>query len=174
MASYIALLRGINVGGNNMVAMSALKEMCASIGFASAQTLLHSGNLIFEGKARKAEGLEQLLEKETEKYFGVQADYFVRTAEEWRETLAHNPFAREAKSDPGRLLVMVLKAAPDVEQVKALRGAIKGREIFETWKRQGYFYYPDGSGNSKLTPRLIESKLGTRATGRNWNTALKI
>ena len=174
MTICIALFRAINVGGRNMVAMAALKEMFAAAGFPQARSLLQSGNIVFGGGAREAGALESLIETETEKRLGLRADCFVRTADEWGEILAHNPFARQAKADPGRLIIMALKSAPGAAQLKALRAAIVGRESVELWKRHAYVYFPDGSGNSKLTPRLIEGKLETRATGRNWNTALKL
>jgi len=174
MTAHIALLRAVNVGGKNLVSMAALKAMMEDLGFAGARSLLQSGNLIFDAGRRKPDGLEALLEKETEKRFGARPDYFVRGAAEWSEAVAHSPFPREAKDDPARLHVLALKAAPSAAQVKALRTAIKGPETVETWKRHAYIYYPDGAGNSKLTPRIIETKLETRATARNWNTALKL
>ena len=172
--THIALLRAVNVGGKNLVSMAALKAMIEDLGFAGARSLLQSGNLIFDAGRRKADALELLLEKETDKRFGARPDYFVRDGAEWSEVLTHNPFSREAKTDPSRLHVLTLKVAPSAAQVNALRAAIKGPETVKTWTRHAYIYYPDGAGNSKLTPRIIETKLETRATDRNWNTALKL
>jgi len=174
MSVHIALFRAINVGGRNMVAMAALKDMFAAAGFPQAGSLLQSGNIVFAGGTAKTSALEELIEREIEKRFALRADCFVRSAAEWNEALAHNPFAREAKTDPGRLHIMALKSKPKPAQLKALRAAIKGRETVELWMRHAYIYYPDGSGNSRLTPRLIEGLLETRATGRNWNTAMKL
>jgi len=174
MTTYIALLRGINVGGKNIIAMAALRAMFEALEFANARTLLQSGNVLFDAPARKTAELETFLETETKKRLKAEPEYFVRTAQEWNEVLAHNPFPREAKADPARLHVMALKTEPSAAELKALQAAIKGRETVGLWKRQAYVYFPDGAGNSKLTPRLLESKLGTRATGRNWNTAQKL
>jgi uncharacterized protein (DUF1697 family) len=154
--------------------MAALKEMFETLGFEGARSLLQSGNVLFDAAARKTNELESFLEAETKKRLKAEPDYFVRTAKEWRDALAENPFVREAKSDPGRLHILALKTQPSREQAKALKDAIKGRETVEMGKRHAYVYFPDGAGNSKLTPRLIEGKLGTRATGRNWNTAQKL
>jgi uncharacterized protein (DUF1697 family) len=88
--------------------------------------------------------------------------------------LAANPFRAEAKRDPARLLVFALKDAPARPQAQALSDAITGREIARVVGRQAYIVYPDGVGRSRLTIALIERKLGTRATGRNWNTATKL
>jgi uncharacterized protein (DUF1697 family) len=98
----------------------------------------------------------------------------VRTAEEWKRIVANNPFAREAKEDPGHLLVMCLRDAPPPDAVEDLRSAIKGRERVEVRGRDAYFVYPDGVGRSKLTNALIEKKLATRGTARNWNTVTKL
>jgi uncharacterized protein (DUF1697 family) len=115
-----------------------------------------------------------MLEAASTKHLGVTTDYFVRTAKEWRAIIDENPFSREAKSDPGHLLMMCLRDAPSPTQVKALQAAIKGRETVKAKGRQAYVYYPDGVGRSKLTIKVIERALGTRGTARNWNTVLKL
>ena len=85
-----------------------------------------------------------------------------------------NPFPAEAKSDPGHLVVMCLKSAPGREAVSALQQAISGREVIRAKGREAYIVYPDGIGRSRLTTALIEKKLGTRGTARNWNTVMKL
>ena len=174
MATHIALLRGINVGGRNMVAMTALRDLLAALGFAGAQTLLQSGNAVFRGDKRTGAKLERLLEVETEKRLGVAADYFVRTADEWDAVIAGNPFPDAAADDPGHLLVMCLKDVPAADAVAQLRAAIRGPEVIHADGRHLYAVYPAGIGTSKLTHTVIERTLGTRGTGRNWNTVLKL
>jgi uncharacterized protein (DUF1697 family) len=98
-------------------------------------------------------------------------DVFVRTAAETAAIVAGNPFPAEARSDPGRLVVLLLKETKDAA---VLNGAVAGREIARGKGRQVYVYYPDGQGRSKLTNAVIEKKLGTRATARNWNTITKL
>ena len=116
----------------------------------------------------------RLLEAASTKHLGVTTDYFVRSAKEWKAIIEANPFPKEAKSDPGHLLMMCLRDAPTAAQVKALQAAIKGREIVKAKGKQAYFVYPDGVGRSKLTIQVIEKALGTRGTARNWNTVLKL
>ena len=171
---HIALLRGINVGGRSRVAMSDLRSLFTRLGFREAQSLLQSGNIVFECDGRSVAELESLFEAETEKRLKVRANYLVRTAEEWRQIVARNPFPREAKDDPSHLLVMFLKQAPTRKSVEALQAAIRGPERVRAWDKQAYITYPEGIGRSKLTITLIESKLGCRGTGRNWNTVLKL
>ena len=174
MTTHIALLRGINVGGNKKVAMADLRDLLTQLGFADPRSLLQSGNLVFRSDGRTGADLERLLDAETEKRLGLKTEFFVRTAEEWQAVVACNPFPEEAERDPGHLLVMSLKEAPDVKAVEALQAAITGRETVRAVGRQAYIVYPDGIGDSRLTHALIEKKLGTRGTGRNWNTVLKL
>jgi len=164
MTLRIALLRGINVGGNKMIAMSDLRDMATRLGLREARTLLQSGNLVFRSGKPPAQ-LEKLLERE----IAMNVDVFVRTAEEWQAAVARNPFAEEAKRDPGHLLLMALKDAADAGTL-----VIPGREVARGSGREIYLYYPDGQGKSKLTNAVIEKKLGTRGTARNWNTVMKL
>ena len=174
MARYIALLRGINVGGNKMIAMADLRAFMAHMGLEDPQSILQSGNLVFRSKSRPTGKLEQLLEVGIKKRLSIETHFFVRTAQEWQSVIAHNPFPEEAKRDPGHLVVMLFKSAPAPGDVKALQGAIPGSEVIRVDERQGYITYPDGQGRSRLTNALIESRLGTRGTARNWNTVLKL
>ena len=172
--TYIGLLRAINLGPHNRVAMGELRDMCATIGLDEAKTLLASGNVVFQSRIASSDKLEQALEAASTRHLGVTTDYFVRSAEEWKAIIKANPFPKEAKSDPGHLLLMCLRAAPTAAQVAALQAAIKGREIVKAKGKQAYFVYPDGVGRSKLTIQVIEKALGTRGTARNWNTVLKL
>ncbi|MBI1745813.1 MAG: DUF1697 domain-containing protein [Acidobacteria bacterium] len=174
MTIHIALLRGINVGGHKQVAMADLRGLLTRLGFVDARSLLQSGNLVFRSRARTGAQLERFLEAETEKHLGLQADFFVRTVAEWDQVLVGNPFPKEAGRDPGHLLVMFLKDAPGVKDVKALQAAIRGPEVFRAKSRHAYIIFPNGTGRSRLTGALIEKTLGTRATGRNWNTVRKL
>jgi uncharacterized protein (DUF1697 family) len=172
MPVHVALLRAVNVGGRS-VAMSELRAMLETLGLDEPRTLLQSGNAVF-GAARTPRALEALLEKAAAERFGFATEFFVRSAREWDAVLEANPFPREARDDPSHLLVLPLKSAPAAAAVKALRDAIRGSEVVEVVGRCLYAVYPDGIGRSKLTNAIIESRLGTRCTGRNWNTAQKL
>ncbi len=173
MTTYLALLRGVNVGGNKLVAMADLRHFLEALGFVSPRSLLQSGNLIFESGARPVAGLERLLDAEAEKRLGLKTTFFVRTAKEWSAIIAGNPFPDEARRDPGHLLVLCLRAAPPAGAAKALAAAITGREVVRSDGRQAYIVYPDGVGRSRLTTALLDKTLG-RGTARNWNTVLKL
>jgi uncharacterized protein (DUF1697 family) len=174
MSMHVALVRGINVGGRNRVAMADLRDLLGALGFAGAKSLLQSGNLIFESNRRAGAELERLLEEETARRLGVTADYLVRTADEWQTVVAGNPLPDEAERDPGHLVVLFLKTAPQAGDVRALQAAVEGPERIRAEGRHLYVAYLAGIGHSKLTSTLIERKLGVRGTGRNWNTVLKL
>jgi uncharacterized protein (DUF1697 family) len=174
MTIQIALLRGINVGGHKAVAMSDLRDLLAGLGFDGARSVLQSGNLLFRCSTQTDASLERMLETEAEKRLGLRADFFIRSAKEWREVVARNPFRKEAERDPGHLVVMFLKSAPDANGVQAVNAAIVGAETVRADGRHLYIVYPDGIGKSRLSNALIEKKLGIRGTARNWNTVLKL
>jgi uncharacterized protein (DUF1697 family) len=174
MTIHIGLLRAVNLAGHNKIGMADLRDLLAAIGMEDVRTLLQSGNVVFRSGAQTAAQLEVVFEKAAAKRLGLETEFFVRTTADWKALIAGNPFPEEAKRDPGHLLVIFLKDAPSRENVAALQSAIKDREVVRAKGRHAYVVYPDGIGRSRLTTALIERKLGTRATGRNWNTVLKL
>jgi len=174
MAVYVGLLRAINLGSYNKISMAALKALLADLGMKHPQTVVQSGNVVFETSSRSTAAIEKLLEASVAKTLGVETPCLVRTGEEWQQAIAANPFSKETKLNPARMVLMPLKDAPPPAAVKALRDAIKGSELVAVKGRNAYFLYPEGIGTSKLTITLIERKLGTAGTARNWNTVLKL
>jgi len=174
MSKHVAFLRAVNVGGRNLVPMSELCDLFGSLDFTGVKSLLQSGNVIFDTDRRVDETIETMLEAQTAKRFGVTVDYIVRSAPELATAIASNPFPAEAKKDPAHLLVLFLKNAVQPKDVRALEATIQGSERIQARGKQLYAVYPEGVGRSKLTNAMIEKKLGVRATGRNWNTVLKL
>jgi uncharacterized protein (DUF1697 family) len=174
MTMHVGLLRGINVGGHAKMAMADLRDLLTGLGFGDVRTLLQSGNVVFRGDDATLADLEALLEQETARRLGLRPDFMVRTAAEWADVVARNPVPAEAERDPSHFLVMFFKQAPAAAAVAALQAAITGPEVVHADGRQAYITYPEGMGRSRLSGTLIESKLGTRGTGRNWNTVLKL
>ncbi len=170
----MALLRGINVGGRRPVAGTDLVDLLAHLGLSEARSILQSGNLVFRSGSRANARLERLLESGARSRLGLETDFFVRSAEEWDAIVAGNPFPRQAESDPGRLVLVLLEEAPVAGRVAALQAAIAGPEVVRPGERHAYVSYPDGQGRSRLTNALVERVLGSRATSRNWNTVRKI
>lgn len=171
METYIALLRGVNVGGKHKVPMAELRELLTALGYEDVCTLLQSGNAVFSSSSKpSAEALRQELAKR----FGFEADVFLRTAAELDQVIAANPFRDEAKSNPSHLLVVFLEKAPDKGAVEAVQKAVVGSEVIKFGERELYITYPDGIGTSKLDRTPGWSKVAGAGTARNWNTVLKL
>jgi len=174
MTTYIALLRAVNLGPHNKIGMSDFRDLLSALGMQGVQTLLQSGNAVFQSDVRGGSELERLIEKALAKQMRLETDVLVRSQKEWKAIVAANPFPKEARQDPSHLLVVPLKDAPASAAVGALQAAVAGREVIRVVGRCAYIVYPDGIGRSRLTSALIERKLETRGTGRNWNTAVKL
>ena len=169
MPIFASLLRGINVGGRNMVPMKALVELYAQLGLEDARTLLQSGNVVFRtGSADRAE-LATRLKQAIAKRFGAEPEIFLRSEKELRAAVASNPFEEAARDDPSHLLIMFfdekpIGAPPDWKGPERLQ--LAGKEL--------YLFYPEGIGRSKLTNAVIERALKAPGTARNWNTVNKL
>ncbi|MDR3514140.1 MAG: DUF1697 domain-containing protein [Caulobacteraceae bacterium] len=174
MTKHIALLRAVNVGGHGKVRMADLQALAEAMGFTQVRTLLQSGNLVFDADGAAPEDLEQRIEAELAGRLDLASAVIVRSAQAWAGIIAANPFADAARDDPGRLLVMPLKAEPAADREAALQAAIKGRETARVIRACAYLVYPDGIGDSKLTNAVIERQLGAKGTARNWNTVTKL
>jgi uncharacterized protein (DUF1697 family) len=173
LTTHVALLRAVNVGGRGKVAMADLRALLADLGFEAPQSLLQSGNLVFRGRPTGV-ALESLLEQEAAARLGLATDFLVRTAAQWADIVAANPFPTMARDDPSHLVVMPLKSPPDAIGLKALRAWLPGHEAIEAVGRELYITYPDSIGASKLTGAVIERRLEARGTARNWNTVTKL
>ena len=174
MATHIALLRAVNVGGNKRLAMADLRTLFNRLGFESVQTLLQSGNVVFASSSGASKKLERLLEAGAEADLDLQTDFFIRSSKEWEALVHHNPFARAAQKDPSKLVVVFLKDAPSARAVRSLQASIRGPELVRAHGKQAYIVYPSGIGRSRLKAPALEKALGSPRTARNWNTVLKL
>jgi uncharacterized protein (DUF1697 family) len=154
--------------------MADLRRFFGQLGFESVQTLLQSGNVVFASIPKASKKLERLLETRAKADLDLQTDFFVRSSKEWEALIRHNPFARAAVKDPGKLVVVFLKHAPSARAVRSLQLSIKGPELVRAHGKQAYIVYPNGIGRSRLTAAVLDKALGSPRTGRNWNTVLKL
>lgn len=164
----VALIRGINVGGNNRLPMADLRALCLRLGFGEPKTLLQSGNVVFKTNLDPKE-TEIALEEATQAQLGLKVAYIVRSHAEIQAIVANNPFTQEAKTDPSHLVVAFLKNERQPEAVLEWPGP----EAFSLSERHLYVTYPNGIGTSKMPGTLIEKTFGS-CTARNWNTILKM
>ncbi len=166
MTGFVAMLRGINVGGRNMVKMDALKAIHESLGFKGVRTHLQSGNVVFQAKSADAARIERAIEKT----LNLALTVIIRNAAELRGAVRANPLPHRL-SDPSAYVINFLSAEPEDRDALI---AYEGPEEHRLLGRELYIFYGDGMGRSKLTNALIERKLGVKATARNWNTVTKL
>jgi uncharacterized protein (DUF1697 family) len=170
MAVYIALLRGVNVGGN-ILKMERLRELCADLGAKDVRTYVQSGNVVFAASG-SASQWEAKLEKKLDGECRLPVSVIVRSGEEMRKVLAANPFLKEKGIDPKRLAVAFLRHAPDKATFAALGALDIGDERFHHAGREFYIHCPAGFADSKLY--LMGKVVKQRTTTRNWNTVTKL
>lgn len=166
--TYVALLRGVNLGSRNKVSMAALREILGRLGYDDVQTYLQSGNAVFRSGVRAAE-IRKRVERALADDLGVDAAVVLRTAAELGRIVAANPFA-EREEDPKKLLVTFLTATPKAAAVRALDPNAFAPDEFHVTRREVYLHCPNGYGRTKIGNAFFERELGVVGTNRNWRT----
>jgi uncharacterized protein (DUF1697 family) len=170
MATYIAMLRGINVGSGKIVKMERLRASFEALGFDGVRTYVQSGNVIFESEQKSPAGLSNKIEEKIRRDFGFTVPVSVKTSKEMAQIVSDNPLVKEKGIDHSKLHVTFLSDPPPKTAVKVLEPLATDRERFRILNREIYLYCPDGYGNTKLSNNAIEKKLSVVATTRNRRT----
>ena len=167
--TYIALLRGINVGGKHKLPMSALKLLLEECGCVDVRTYIQSGNVILNSAVRAREVLEQQITAAISKRHGFAPRVLLLTGAELEKAAAANPFPQAAEKPTSVHLVFLDAPSknPDVKSLEALR---TGSEAFALKGKVFYLYTPDGIGRSKLAERAGRFLGVESGTARNWRT----
>lgn len=170
----IALLRGINVGGNHKVPMLELRAVAADAGFVEVETYIQSGNLLFDAGRLSAKQAAARLEGAIEKHFGFAVDVIVRTALEWKKYTSGNPFPEAARARPN-LLLLGLAKLPCAGNAEAVLGdrTTQGERI-KIIDNAIWVDFGTSVGRSKLIPTLFDKAAGSPVTMRNWRSVLKL
>ena len=172
MATWVAFLRGINVGGNHILPMKELVALLGKEGLNDVATYIQSGNVVFRCSKATAPALEERIGAAVSKQHGFQPRVLVVSAAELGRAVTANPFP-QADADPKQLHLFFLAKKPSSANLDALRELAAGSEAFELIDKVFYLYTPDGFGVSKLAARA-ERHLGVDATARNWRTVGKV
>lgn len=172
MPTYVALLRGINLGSHNKVAMPALRALVEGLGYEDVATYIQSGNVIL-GTAGSAAAVADNITKAIAREFRLDVPVVVRSRQQLKKIVDGNPFASKAK-DPGHLHVVFLAGKPRADKVKALTGGDWGDDEVRVKGTEAYLHLPNGYGRAKLNNMLVEKQLGVPATTRNWKTTAKL
>jgi len=170
MATYLSILRGINVSGQKMIKMDALKKMYESAGFNNVRTFIQSGNVVFESNTHKS--LASFIEQKIKETFGFDVPVIVRTQKEVQEIIEQNPFLKDKNIEPDRLYVTFLAEIPLAENLTKISTYDYTPDVFIIKGKEVYLYCPKpkGYGDTKLSNKFFENKLKVKATTRNWKT----
>jgi uncharacterized protein (DUF1697 family) len=174
MPVIISMLRGINVGGHNRIKMDALLAIYAALGLRDARAHIQSGNVIFRTSGKSTPKLAEQIESAIEKKHGFRPSVILRTLEELRAVIAEKHFAKERAATPNRLLVYFLARDPGAEARAKVMAMNVGFEELRIDGRELFIYFPDGMARPKLSWAAVDRALAVPATGRNWNTVLKM
>jgi len=174
MITYIALLRGINVGGNKIIKMQELKSMFQSLQFGNVRTYIQSGNVVFESMEVSSSRIGEVIEKEIKATFGFDVSVMIRTSEELESTLANNPFDLSEEEEFKRLYVSFLAAEPSASSLEKLRSYEGGPDRLRIVGKEMYVLYEISVSKSALFKVSMDKLLGMPVTARNWNTVNKL
>jgi uncharacterized protein (DUF1697 family) len=170
---YVALLRGVNVGGKNKLPMKDLIEVFVEAGCDNVRTYIQSGNVVFSASAKLAARLPGLAAAQIAKRFGYKTPVVLRTSEQLSDVIRKNPFLKLGAAEE-TLHVLFLADMPGSGRVDALDPDRSPPDTFLVRGQEVYLQLPNGAARSKLTNAYFDSKLVTTSTGRNWRTVNKL
>jgi uncharacterized protein (DUF1697 family) len=168
-AGQVALLRGINVGGHNLVPMPRLRAVFEGLGLDAVRTHLQSGNVVFRSE-REPEDVAAEAERALHRELGLTIRVVVRTHAELGRVLRADPFPG---ADPSRHMVTFLSAAPPKDAADRLGALARSGEQIVAGRHEVHVFYPEGAGRSNVSGAVLE-KSGLVATTRNWRTVTRL
>ncbi|MCW5518625.1 DUF1697 domain-containing protein [Aureitalea sp. L0-47] len=172
MYRYIALLRGINVGGHKKLPMAELRELLSSLGFRDVQTYIQSGNVTFRSSSEaSAEELQDTFQKAILQKYGWQVPVLVKKPTEIEEFLNNCPFPKEKKE---KSYFTLLFKPPSTENIETTLSYQYPNEEYHITPQCVYFYCSTGYGRAKLSGNFFENKLKVTVTARNYRTMMKL
>ncbi|WP_296311180.1 DUF1697 domain-containing protein [Winogradskyella sp. UBA3174] len=168
---YIALLRGINVGGHKKVPMAILRELLTNAGLDDVKTYIQSGNVVFQSIELNTSVLEDLISSTIKNYFQFEVPVLVRTRTDLKTIFDNCPFPEEKKLNS---YFTMLSEIPNREFVDEFSEKTNPNEVFQIIKDCIYFFSAKGYGNAKFNLNFFEKKLKVNATSRNYKTMVKL
>lgn len=170
MTQYISILRGINVSGQKLIKMEALKQLYEKLNFENILTYVQSGNVVFSADNNKPKELEKIISAAIETEFGFDVPVIVLSAETLRKIAENNPFVNDNLRDPAFLHVTFLADKPGEFDKESIIAKQQAEEEIAFATNAVYLYCPNGYGKTKLNNNFLENKLKVKATTRNWKT----
>lgn len=170
---FVALLRGINVGGRNKLPMRELAAMFVDVGCEDVRTYIQSGNVVFRAPPKIANGIPARIIDAIAASHGFQIPVVMRTVSDFDRIVRGNPFLA-AGADPAKLHVGFLAAAPEPTEIARLDPNRSPPDAFEVRDREVYLHFPAGVARSKLDNAYFDRTLDTVCTIRNWRTVCRL
>jgi uncharacterized protein (DUF1697 family) len=174
MPIYVAMLRGINLGGHKKVKMDLLRGSLETLGLKRVQTYIQSGNVVFQTGTFSPSELSTKIEKNILKDFGFPVLVILRTSDDLARTVKNNPFLKQRGVDPEKLHVTFLPDAPEPSVLQELAGLTTAPDQSCCVEKEIYLYLPNGMAHSSLTNNPLERRFLNRATTRNWRTVNQV
>jgi uncharacterized protein (DUF1697 family) len=171
MQTYIALLKGINVGGHKKVPMVELHELLAKSGFLNVKTYIQSGNVILQSSEKNTEHIELVIAEAIASHFGFEVSVLIKTINDLKRIFddCHFPEEKKLKS-----YFTILHDTPDKDLIKIASEKVYAGEEYKIINDCIYFFCEAGYGKAKFNLNFFEKKLETTATARNYNTMVKL
>ena len=176
MATYVILLRAVNLAGYGKLSMAEFRKMLSGLGFERVETYIQSGNAVVDAKGPAAKVAKDVASG-LAKLMGAPVGVVVRTHEQLGRLIRENPFASEAAD--GTKVHVAFLAGPAGENARGALDRIvmqypKRRDRYHLAEEHIYFHLPDGAAETKFTGKTLDKAIGVMGTGRNWNTVLKL
>lgn len=172
MYTWLALFRGINVGGNNILPMKSLTQIMTTAGYTNVQTYIQSGNVVFNYPGAQVTELRGLLSELIQLHFGFQPEVMVFSASDFNQLLALNPY-KDLYSEAKQVHLFFFSETPTSPDLAALQQVKSASEEFCVTPSGLFLFAPDGIGRSKLVAK-VDKCLGVSTTARNLNTLIKL
>lgn len=170
---YVALLRGVNVGGRNALRMDALARIFERDGCAEVRTYIQSGNVVFRCADAHVDGLADRIRSAIKAEADVDSPVVLRSAEDLGRIVDENPFLKRGE-DERALHVSFMADAPDPDAVAALDPDRSPGDEYVVAGSEIYLFLPNGAARTKLTAAYFDKRLDTVTTQRNWRTVRKL
>jgi len=174
METFISILRGINVSGQNKIQMTDLKALYEALKFKDITTYIQSGNVIFKSTSASDQKLAKKIEDAIYERYGFTVPVIIRTVDEMEHAISVNPFLKQSKADVERLHITFLAEIPEPKNMESVRNVDYSPDKFIIIDKEVYLYCPNGYGITKLSNNFFEQKLKVKATTRNWKTVNKL
>lgn len=171
--TVVALLRGINVGGKNILPMKELAAIFANAGCANVRTFIQSGNVLFAAPAAQVKTLPARISEQIAAHFGYRVPIVLRTVEEMTRVVLGNPFLKAGQPEK-TLHVVFLADLPAAAAVRSLDPDRSPPDAFHVAQREIYLHLPNGAARTKLNSVYFDTRLSTIGTQRNWATTCKL